>query len=62
MIFVTIFQDSFVVRMFDPYQSPMAIVSELPLKLTRKCVDAFGVDLADPTNTDRRTICKYSYC
>ncbi|KAL4230611.1 E3 ubiquitin-protein ligase mycbp2 [Mactra antiquata] len=49
--------DSFVVRMFDPYQSPMAVVSELPLKLTRKCVDAFGVDLADATNTDRRTVC-----
>ncbi|WAQ99892.1 MYCB2-like protein [Mya arenaria] len=36
--------DSFVVRMFDPHKSPMEVVSELPLKLTRKCVDAFGLD------------------
>jgi hypothetical protein len=44
--------------MFDPHQSPMTVVNELPLKLTRKCVDAFGVDISDQNNSDRRTICK----
>ncbi|XP_053398701.1 E3 ubiquitin-protein ligase MYCBP2-like isoform X4 [Mercenaria mercenaria] len=49
--------DSFVVRMFDPHQSPMTVVNELPLKLTRKCVDAFGVDVSDIGNSERRTVC-----
>ena len=54
-------QDSFVVRMFDPHHSPMEIVSEVPLKLTRKCLDAFGMDLpgSSPEATpDRKTICE----
>ncbi|KAL3880398.1 hypothetical protein ACJMK2_032642, partial [Sinanodonta woodiana] len=48
--------DSFVVRMFNPQTSPMQIVSEVPLKLTRKCVDVFGMSSYD-LETDRRTIC-----
>ncbi|XP_074650729.1 E3 ubiquitin-protein ligase MYCBP2-like [Tubulanus polymorphus] len=34
--------DSFVVRTYDPTYSPMPIVSEIPLKLARKCMDVFG--------------------
>ncbi|XP_052283534.1 E3 ubiquitin-protein ligase MYCBP2-like isoform X2 [Dreissena polymorpha] len=48
--------DSFVVRMFDPHKSPMEVVSELPLKLTRKCVDAFGLDNTDGGNNERKTV------
>ena len=35
-------QDSFVVRTFSPICNPMPLVSEIPLKLARKCVDVFG--------------------
>ena len=35
-------QDSFVVRSFSPVANPMVLVNELPLKLARKCLDAFG--------------------
>ena len=45
------------VRMFDPRCAPMEIVSEIPLKLTRKCVDVFGMDSVD-NETERRTVCK----
>ena len=57
-IYIHTLQDSFVVRMFDPHHSPMEIISELPLKLTRKCVDAFGLDNSDGGNFERKTICK----
>ncbi|XP_069130438.1 LOW QUALITY PROTEIN: E3 ubiquitin-protein ligase MYCBP2-like [Argopecten irradians] len=35
-------QDSFVVRLYNPDVSPMTVAGELPLKLTRKCMDVFG--------------------
>jgi hypothetical protein len=35
-------QDGFVVRMVNPASSPVVSVSELPLKLARKCLDVFG--------------------
>lgn len=34
--------DSFVVRMFDPNKTPMTVVNEIPLKLTRKCLEVLG--------------------
>ncbi|CAE1311211.1 MYCBP2 [Acanthosepion pharaonis] len=40
--------DSFVVRTYDPYHSPMTLVSEVPLKLARKCMDVFGLSGFDP--------------
>ena len=60
LIYLIMFeQDSFVVRMFDPRCSPMEVVSEIPLKLTRKCLDAFGQDVSDPNgDSQRRTVCK----
>ena len=39
----------------------MEIVSEIPLKLTRKCVDVFGMDSLE-SESERRTVCKYNYC
>ncbi|XP_056648043.1 E3 ubiquitin-protein ligase MYCBP2 isoform X1 [Diorhabda sublineata] len=42
--------DGFVVRMLNQNMSPAALVSELPLKLARKCVDAFGVSSFDEEN------------
>ena len=42
-------------RMFNPCRSPMEIVSEIPLKLTRKCVDVFGMDAIN-NEIDRRTV------
>ncbi|CAI9731993.1 E3 ubiquitin-protein ligase MYCBP2-like [Octopus vulgaris] len=39
--------DSFVVRTYDPNKSPMTLVSEVPLKLARKCMDAFGMSSFD---------------
>lgn len=42
--------DGFVVRMLNQNISPAALVSELPLKLARKCVDAFGVSSFDEEN------------
>lgn len=38
-----LFQDGFVVRMLNQNVVPAALVTELPLKLARKCVEAFGV-------------------
>ena len=38
----------------------MEIVSEIPLKLTRKCVDVFGMDSLE-SESERRTVCKYNY-
>ena len=38
----------------------MEIVSEIPLKLTRKCVDVFGMDSLE-SESERRTVCKYYY-
>jgi E3 ubiquitin-protein ligase MYCBP2 len=35
-------QDGFVVRMVNPTSSPVVSLSELPLKLARKCLDVFG--------------------
>lgn len=29
-------------RTFDPFHSPVTIVSELTLKLARKCLEVFG--------------------
>jgi len=43
-----VLQDSFVVRTFSPICSPMPLVSELPLKLARKCLDVFGLSWFDP--------------
>ncbi|XP_062580615.1 E3 ubiquitin-protein ligase MYCBP2-like [Saccostrea cucullata] len=34
--------DTFVVRMFDPNKTPMTVVNEIPLKLTRKCLEVLG--------------------
>ena len=39
----------------------MEIVSEIPLKLTRKCVDVFGMDSLE-SESERRTVCKYICC
>lgn len=36
-------QDGFVVRMLNQNTIPASLISELPLKLARKCVDALGV-------------------
>ncbi|VDH90727.1 E3 ubiquitin-protein ligase MYCBP2, partial [Mytilus galloprovincialis] len=47
--------DSFVVRLYNPSVSPMSVVSELPLKLTRKCMDVFGSAQYDP-ETEKRSI------
>ncbi|XP_013400127.1 E3 ubiquitin-protein ligase MYCBP2 [Lingula anatina] len=41
-------EDGFVVRTFSPLTSPMPLVSELPLKLARKCMDVFGTAAYDP--------------
>lgn len=30
------------VRMFDPNKTPMTVVNEIPLKLTRKCLEVPG--------------------
>lgn len=30
------------VRMFDPNKTPMTVVNEIPLKLTRKCLEVLG--------------------
>jgi E3 ubiquitin-protein ligase MYCBP2 len=35
--------DGFVVRILNQHATPASLVNELPLKLARKCVDAFGV-------------------
>ncbi|XP_073976386.1 MYC binding protein highwire isoform X3 [Rhodnius prolixus] len=40
-------EDGFVVRSVNPDASPMNYVSELPLKLARKCVVAFGYAIFD---------------
>ncbi|CAG9838820.1 unnamed protein product [Diabrotica balteata] len=42
--------DGFVVRMLNQNISPASLVSELPLKLARKCVDVFGVSSFDEEN------------
>ncbi|XP_074033015.1 MYC binding protein highwire isoform X2 [Leptinotarsa decemlineata] len=39
--------DGFVVRMLNQNTSPASLVSELPLKLARKCVDVFGLSSFD---------------
>lgn len=36
-------QDGFVVRMLNHKTIPASLVTELPLKLARKCVDSLGV-------------------
>ncbi|KAK7473507.1 hypothetical protein BaRGS_00035260, partial [Batillaria attramentaria] len=48
-------EDSFVVRTFSPQSSPMKLLSEIPLKLTRKCLDVFGSSPIDAEVT-RKTI------
>ena len=52
------FQDSFVVRTFSPVCNPMPLVSEIPLKLARKCMDVFGTAVFDG-ETDIHTISMY---
>lgn len=43
----TLSQDGFVVSSINPTSTPIVSVNELPLKLTRKCVDAFGTSIFD---------------
>ncbi len=43
------------VRTFDPKVNPMPLVSEIPLKLARKCLDVFGTGAFD-TDVDIHTI------
>ncbi|KAL1131015.1 hypothetical protein AAG570_012253, partial [Ranatra chinensis] len=43
--------DGFVVRTLNPSISPLTFVSELPLKLARKCVIAFGTAAFDEEST-----------
>lgn len=50
-------QDSFVVCTFSPQTSSMKLISEIPLKLTRKCLDMFGSSPFD-SEVVRRTISK----
>ncbi|XP_041356631.1 E3 ubiquitin-protein ligase MYCBP2-like isoform X3 [Gigantopelta aegis] len=47
--------DTFVVRTFGLDKSPMPMLSEIPLKLTRRCMDMFGSTSFD-MDTDRRPI------
>ncbi|XP_055893471.1 E3 ubiquitin-protein ligase MYCBP2-like isoform X4 [Biomphalaria glabrata] len=48
-------EDSFVIRTFSPVSSPpMSQMNEVPLKLTRKCMDYMGSTPFDSTN-DKRT-------
>ena len=54
-------QDSFVVRTFNPQVSPMKLLSEIPLKLTRKCLDMFGTNQAVDGETTRKTISKLGF-
>lgn len=42
MISLFIFQDGFVIRMLNQNVVPASVISELPLKLARKCVDVLG--------------------
>lgn len=42
MVLLNLLQDSFVVRTFNAHASQMPCISELPLKLARKCLDLFG--------------------
>ena len=44
------------VRTFNPEQSPMKLLSEIPLKLTRKCLDMFGTNPAVDGETTRKTV------
>lgn len=37
-----LFKDGFVVRLLNQNTAPAVLVSELPLKLARKCVDSLG--------------------
>ncbi|GFN82142.1 E3 ubiquitin-protein ligase mycbp2-like, partial [Plakobranchus ocellatus] len=49
-------EDSFVIRTFSPISSPpMSLVNEVPLKLTRKCMDVMGSTLFDFTY-EKRTV------
>ncbi|RUS85197.1 hypothetical protein EGW08_007023, partial [Elysia chlorotica] len=49
-------EDSFVIRTFSPISNPpMSLVNEVPLKLTRKCMDVMGSTLFDFTY-EKRTI------
>ena len=45
------------VRTFSPVCNPMPLVTEIPLKLARKCVDVFGSAGFDP-ETEIHTISK----
>ncbi|XP_076446720.1 E3 ubiquitin-protein ligase MYCBP2-like isoform X7 [Babylonia areolata] len=49
-------QDSFVVRTFSPQASPMKLLNEIPLKLTRKCLDMFGSNPAVDGDFTRKTV------
>ena len=46
------------VRTFSPQMSPMKLLSEIPLKLTRKCLDMFGTNTAVDGETTRKTVSK----
>ena len=48
------------VRTFNPQQSPMKLLSEIPLKLTRKCLDMFGTNPAVDGETTRKTVSECS--
>lgn len=47
------------VRTFNPELSPMPVVSEIALKLARKCLDVFGSSGVDP-ESDIHTIRMFS--
>ncbi|CAH1777009.1 unnamed protein product [Owenia fusiformis] len=47
--------DYFLVRTFDTTKSPMPVISEIPLKLARKCLDVFGTASYD-SQTDIHTL------
>jgi hypothetical protein len=38
----------------------MKLLGEIPLKLTRKCLDMFGTNAAVYGETTRKTICKWT--
>ena len=44
---------------FKPVTNPIPLVSELPLKLARKCLDTFGMASFD-ADLDSNTISEYT--
>ncbi|ESO93790.1 hypothetical protein LOTGIDRAFT_153260, partial [Lottia gigantea] len=47
--------DCYVVKMYSIEKTPLTVIHELPLKLTRKCMEMFGCNNMDP-ETDRRSL------